>query len=59
MDPPRFELATPGLQDQSSTTELNLGRKFCQKIELKSIHCWLMSSVPFFGKIFFLGLAQW
>ena len=24
MDPPRFELTTPGLQDQSYTTELNL-----------------------------------
>ena len=34
MDPPRFELMTPGLQDQSSTTELSLGRKFCQKKEL-------------------------
>ena len=33
MDPRRFELTTPGLQDQSSTTELNLGRKFCQKIQ--------------------------
>ena len=33
MDPPRFELTTPGLQDQSSTTELNLGIKFFQKIE--------------------------
>ena len=31
MDLPRFELMTPDLQDQSPTTELNLGRKFCQK----------------------------
>ena len=37
MAPPRFELTTPGLQDQSSTTELNLGRKFCQKIESEFI----------------------
>ena len=33
MDPLRFELTTPGLQDQSSTTELNLERKLCKKIE--------------------------
>ena len=58
MDPPRFELTTPGLQDQSSTTELNLGRKFSQKIEVKSIYCWFMSSVPFLGKIIFTGLNQ-